>query len=344
MEPLMLSAAQFGDLLADPAAPDRVSAINGFGLVAVKVRSAAELDQLAVAGPAGGRSGPELPGANLPCVLVAIAEETLASRCQFADVILSGDGPDNPRALDSIARTVAANPVAATSFALLLRSAATSDASVMEGLIAESAVYSTLQGGAEFARWRMNRPIRSDDSAGDRVRASRHGDVLEVVLTRPDRRNALDAAMRDALIETLNIAVAEPALRVQISGQGPAFCAGGDLDEFGARSDPAVAHLIRLTRSIGWLVHVLSARTQVRLHGACMGSGIEIPAFAGSVIAAPDTVIGLPEVALGLIPGAGGTVSLPRRIGRHRTAYLGLSGTRIDAATALSWGLVDTIG
>ena len=51
----------------------------------------------------------------------------------------------------------------------------------------------------------------------------------------------------------------------------------------------------------------------------------------------------LPEVGLGLVPGAGGTVSLPRRIGRHRTARLGLTGERIDAATALEWGLVDRI-
>jgi enoyl-CoA hydratase/carnithine racemase len=52
-------------------------------------------------------------------------------------------------------------------------------------------------------------------------------------------------------------------------------------------------------------------------------------------------VIALPEVSLGLIPGAGGTVSLTHRIGRHRTAYLALSGARIDGATALTWGLID---
>ena len=74
-----------------------------------------------------------------------------------------------------------------------------------------------------------------------------------------------------------------------------------------------------------------------------MGSGIEMAAFARNVIARHDTRIALPEVSLGLIPGAGGTVSLPRRIGRHRTALLGLSGTVISASTALRWGLVDEI-
>jgi enoyl-CoA hydratase/carnithine racemase len=62
------------------------------------------------------------------------------------------------------------------------------------------------------------------------------------------------------------------------------------------------------------------------------------------VVAQPDAVFGLPELALGLIPGAGGTVSVTRRIGRWRTAYLVLSGRAIDAATALAWGLVDEIG
>jgi enoyl-CoA hydratase/carnithine racemase len=82
----------------------------------------------------------------------------------------------------------------------------------------------------------------------------------------------------------------------------------------------------------------------VELHGACFGSGIELPAFAGRVIAAPDTSIALPELGLGLVPGAGGTVSLPCRIGRHRTAWLALSGRAIDASTALAWGLVDDVG
>lgn len=57
----------------------------------------------------------------------------------------------------------------------------------------------------------------------------------------------------------------------------------------------------------------------------------------------PATLLGLPELSLGLIPGAGGTVSVTRRIGRWRTAYLILSGRTIDAATALRWGLVDEI-
>lgn len=66
-------------------------------------------------------------------------------------------------------------------------------------------------------------------------------------------------------------------------------------------------------------------------------------AFCGRVQSRPDAVFGLPELALGLIPGAGGTVSVTRRIGRWRTAYLVLSGKTIDPQTALRWGLVDEI-
>ena len=74
-----------------------------------------------------------------------------------------------------------------------------------------------------------------------------------------------------------------------------------------------------------------------------MGAGIELPAFGRQVVAARNTFFQLPEVGMGLVPGAGGTVSIPRRIGRQRTAYLALSGLRVDAATAHGWGLVDEL-
>jgi enoyl-CoA hydratase/carnithine racemase len=71
---------------------------------------------------------------------------------------------------------------------------------------------------------------------------------------------------------------------------------------------------------------------------------VELPAFAGRVVAAPDATFRLPEVGFGLVPGAGGTVSVPRRIGRQRAAWLALTGAVVDARTALAWHLVDEIG
>jgi enoyl-CoA hydratase/carnithine racemase len=149
--------------------------------------------------------------------------------------------------------------------------------------------------------------------------------------------------MRDALVDALTVALSDPALRIILNGAGPAFCSGGDLDEFGTLPDPATAHLVRLAQSSGVLLSLLSPRVEARLHGTCLGAGIELPAFASRLVADPDTVIGLPEVTMGLIPGAGGTVSLARRIGRHRTAELALTQKRLDATTALDWGLVDGI-
>ena len=117
------------------------------------------------------------------------------------------------------------------------------------------------------------------------------------------------------------MAASDPSIAaVRLIGAGRSFSSGGDLDEFGSFPDPATAHVTRLTRSPARLAHLLGDRLEVHLHGACMGAGIELPAFARRVVATDDVAIALPEVGLGLIPGAGGTVSLPRRIGRQRTA------------------------
>ena len=74
-----------------------------------------------------------------------------------------------------------------------------------------------------------------------------------------------------------------------------------------------------------------------------MGAGVETPAAAARVVARPGTFFRLPEVGMGLIPGAGGTATIPRRIGRHRTCWMAISGADVDLSTALSWGLVDEV-
>jgi enoyl-CoA hydratase/carnithine racemase len=81
----------------------------------------------------------------------------------------------------------------------------------------------------------------------------------------------------------------------------------------------------------------------VHVQGACIGAGVEIAAFAARLTATADAWFQLPELAMGLVPGAGGCVSVPRRIGRQRAALMILSGRRINAPTALRWGLIDAI-
>lgn len=150
--------------------------------------------------------------------------------------------------------------------------------------------------------------------------------------------------MRDELIEALALAAADTAITsVEWRGEGRSFCAGGDLDEFGTRPDPASAHLVRLQRSVGRALAQLKKPTVTYLHGPCMGSGIELAAFTDTVVASPDTTFALPEIGLGLVPGAGGTASLTRRIGRLRTAALAFSAEPIEASTAKDWGLVDRV-
>jgi enoyl-CoA hydratase/carnithine racemase len=278
---------------------------------------------------------------GVPRVVIGLTVEALAGTHPAAglcDVVL----PHDDARIQQIARVVAASPVAATALAMLLRGA--DERSIDDGLLAESAVYSSLQAGPEFAAWRASRPRRDRPPDGDAVTLTRSGDVLQVVLSRPHVRNALNTTMRDQLVEAFDLAALDPSIHaIHLRGAGEAFCAGGDLDEFGTFPDPASAFVVRLRQSVGRRIAAVADRVTAHLHGACMGSGIELPAFAGTVLADPGAVIGLPEVSLGLIPGAGGTVSLPRRIGRHRTALLALTGAPIDAATALTWGLVDAI-
>jgi hypothetical protein len=283
--------------------------------------------------------GAEDARTSLPFVVVGVRHGAVGDPwLGLCDVVVDeGDG-----ALDRIAQNIHDRPITATTLALLLRGQ--DHRSVGEGLIAESAAYSVLQSGPEFAAWRGARAARGDKDDGARVRVGRDGDVLTITLTRPERLNALDAPMRDELVEALTLAAAAADVaRVELRGEGRAFCAGGDLNEFGSRSDPATAHLIRLERSVGRAIFQLNKPTTTYLHGACMGSGIELAAFTDWVVAAADTQIALPEIGLGLVPGAGGTVSLLRRIGRLRTAWLAFSGSTIDASTAAAWGLVDDL-
>lgn len=218
----------------------------------------------------------------------------------------------------------------------------------LAGVVNESLAYSTLLAGPEFARWLDERgPARVPVSA-DPVLAQRDENTVHVRFNRPQRHNAFSADTRAALLEALTVAQLDPSVTaIVLGGNGPSFCSGGDLAEFGTFADPASAHLARTRHSPALVLDALTARLgracRAEVHGRVLGSGLELAAFCGWVQARPDTVFGLPELGLGLIPGAGGTVSVTRRIGRWRTAYLVLSGRTIDAETASAWGLVDAV-
>lgn len=278
---------------------------------------------------------------TIPCIVVGRrgSEHDLTTNC---DVVVDKDDE-----LDEILTTIERSPQAALAAVLLLRGV--KSRSIEESLIAESTTYSLLQSGAEFAQWknqRVNKRVDIDEESS--VLSERIDDHLLITLNRPARRNAYSSQMRSAFAEVLHVAIADVSVQmVTMRGAGSNFSSGGDLDEFGSFADPVVAHISRLTSSVGASLNALRERLgkQLRceLHGENFGAGVELAAFAGWVVATQETRLCLPEIALGLVPGAGGTASLPRRIGRQRTAWLALTGRAIDAHRAFEWGLIDEI-
>ncbi|WP_457966971.1 enoyl-CoA hydratase/isomerase family protein [Arthrobacter sp. D1-29] len=250
----------------------------------------------------------------------------------------------SPKDLDAIARTVERSPIAAVTYADVLR--ASEHVSFNQAIVTESLAYSTLLFGPEFLHWLHTRTVPTavpggDDPDWEPVQLQRSGDTLSVVLNDPERHNAFSSPMRAGLLNALAIAAADPALRVEISGAGASFCTGGDLTEFGLSTDPATAHMNRMRNHPGPAMHLVQSRTSVHVHGPLIGAGIEFAACAGHISAAPGSFFLLPELGYGQIPGAGGTVGIPRRIGRWRAAYMGLTRYRINVASGLRWGLID---
>jgi enoyl-CoA hydratase/carnithine racemase len=303
-------------------------------------------------------TGDDIVGASppwLPCVVVAVAHERpVAPAPAGADVAVcpntGGEAlpgwvgvADPDGELRRLARQVGRAPEPSVFLAQLLRLSTEGD--VERGLLVESLAYSVLQSGPAFSSWLAERRRTAPKGRDEReqpVLVAGDGDRLTITLNRPHVRNAVNARLRDALAEALLLAGAGSS-PVELRGAGPDFSSGGDLDEFGSLPDVVTAHLVRSARSPARLLAGLGDRVTAHLHGACVGAGIELAAFARTVLAAPDTRCRLPEVSLGLVPGSGGTVSIPRRIGRHRTAWLGLSAEMIDVDTAAQWGLVDEI-
>jgi hypothetical protein len=280
-----------------------------------------------------GASGSVLPAVSGP--LLGLLTCTLAPGGPGGTWVDAG-----AQGLDVVLRTVERAPLACLTLVDLL--GLTSRSGVEDGLVAESLAYSTLLAGPEYESWRAATPRREGPIDDDPVLVARDGDVLRVILNRPTRHNAFGRAVRDQLLAALELARLDDSIeQVVLTGAGPSFSSGGDLDEFGTAPDVVTAHVVRLAAGAGLAVHRLRDRVRPVLHGTCLGAGIEVPAFAAHLAAREGATFALPELAFGLVPGAGGTVSITRRIGRWRTAYLALSGARLDLDHALAWGLVD---
>lgn len=289
-----------------------------------------------------------------PCVVVVVARDVpTRSAPRAADLAICTDRGSEPKGwvssvdledeVSRLASRIERHPLASVMLAQVLRMGESLD--VWQGLLVESLAYSTLQSGPEFRSWLSGRrtpKLRTEPE--EAVLLERAEDRLSITLNRPHVRNAVNTDLRDSLVEAFTLACADTSIEsVELRASGPDFSSGGDLDEFGSLTDPAAGHFIRTVRSPARMLASISARVTAHVHGACVGAGIELASFAGRVVAAGDVRCQLPELGLGLLPGSGGTVSIPRRIGRHRTAWMGLSTANVESERALRWGLVDEV-
>jgi enoyl-CoA hydratase len=247
-----------------------------------------------------------------------------------------------PVSVEALARQVLAAPLAAAVTVQLLRLLPALSAE--HALAAESMAYALLQGSEEHRRWREAQAPASPAAGKGRLDVVRDGAVLTLTLDRPESGNAIDSALRDQLYDALSLAALDGRIeRIVLRGSGKAFSLGADLAEFGTTTDPASAHAIRARTLPALPASRCAGRLEAHVQGACVGAGLELAAWAHHVTASPSAWFQLPELAMGILPGAGGCVSLSRRIGRQRMALMVLSGKRLSARQALDWGLVDAI-
>ncbi|MEL6465926.1 MAG: FAD-dependent oxidoreductase [Pseudomonadota bacterium] len=171
----------------------------------------------------------------------------------------------------------------------------------------------------------------------DKIAYSRQGDIAVLTVQNPPV-NALSHAVRQGLWERMDQAEADEGVRaVLIVGEGRAFFAGADITEFG--KPPLEPHLPDLINRIEASPLLIVAS----MHGISLGGGLEVALGCHYRIAVPSAKVGLPEVHLGLIPGAGGTQRLPRLTGVEVALDVMTTGRHIGADTAHELGIIDVV-
>ncbi len=169
--------------------------------------------------------------------------------------------------------------------------------------------------------------------------------VAYVTLNRPQSLNAFSVGMRDDLFEILSAVKQDDEVRVVVfKGSGDkAFCAGADLKEFLTAPSVIKARRIRAVRDL-WRLFLSTPQPLIAaLHGYVLGSGIEIALFCDIRVASDDVIFGLPEVGLGILPGAGATQTLPRTVGIPVALDVLLTGRRLNGQEAYQMGLVNRL-
>lgn len=166
---------------------------------------------------------------------------------------------------------------------------------------------------------------------------SLEGDVAVITLNSPPV-NALSAKVREGLFEAFKAANANDAAKsIVLICEGRTFIAGADITEFGgAMANPGLPE-------VQAQIEDSPKPVVAAIHGTALGGGLEVALCAHYRVAVPSAKLGLPEVALGLLPGAGGTQRLPRVVGPERALEMMTSGRHVPAKEALAGGLVDEL-
>lgn len=180
---------------------------------------------------------------------------------------------------------------------------------------------------------------------GEQVRLELGDDGVAVVsLAQPHRLNIVDLATRDGLIEAFTAVRDLPEVRAMLlRADGRHFSAGADLREFGTAESIFEARRIRWDRDPWYLLRSLPQPKVAALHGFALGSGLEMSLMCDLRLAAPDTMVGLPETKLGMLPAAGGTRSITTVLRPAAALPFVLTGDPVDAHTALRLGLVHQV-
>jgi len=186
----------------------------------------------------------------------------------------------------------------------------------------------------------------TDVEADGSVTASRDGDVLQLTLDRPSRRNALSHSMIDTFVELLTDAATDDSLRaIHIRGAGSDFCAGADwVATNNAGQRPRTGDLVRriphTANRVIELVHGIQLPVVCSVQGWAVGLGCNLALAADFTVAADDALFWEPFVGRGFSPDSGSTWLLPRLIGSARAKEMLLLGEKVGGTDAANWGLI----
>ncbi|MFE9373626.1 enoyl-CoA hydratase/isomerase family protein [Streptomyces sp. NPDC006711] len=180
---------------------------------------------------------------------------------------------------------------------------------------------------------------------GEFVVVRREGYVAELVLDRPKAMNAVSTDMARSIAAACDALAADADARVTVvtSSNERAFCVGADLKERNSLSDAELVRQRPTARAAYTGVLDLPMPTVAAVHGFALGGGFELALACDVIVGDASTVVGLPEVSVGVIPGGGGTQLLPRRVGAARAAELVFTARRVEAVEARELGLVDVL-